>query len=982
MNQEDQNLYGRFSRPLLTRLLTASRLDKSYHRAEGDYLWTRAANGQEIPILDMAGGYGVGMLGHNHPDLVNVLRQSLENQVPFHAQGSNRKAAGKLCFQLAELVGYATGKSWIVTLANTGTEAIEAAIKHAELERESKVKKIIDGCREHHRSIQEKIRNRVCLVVPQLLSGIGEGLGLPPEVEPDLEEIFHEVLRHNLKIVETEPMFLALENAFHGKTTGSIKLTFDPGVRFPFKRIGIQTRFLPTDDALALKQAVKEATLTYLDLSIDTNGIVRIVEHELVNIAGFFIEPIQGEGGIWPISSEYLQTVRQIADDADFPLIFDEIQSGCGRTGDFLASQTMGTTADYYILSKALGGGLAKISALLVDQDRYREQFGMIHTSTFAEDDSSCRISSKVLELIAGPESKVMERASTRGQQLLLGLRKIQSRYPTVLIDVRGRGLMLGIEFARLDESDSPTIRVLSSQGYLGFAIAGYLLNTFRIRVAPTLSRPQTLRIEPSAFLEDEPTHDFLTAIDRICRILAFDRGDELIRFLCAPDDDDFSTSLPNLANEEVSDKRSQPVFTTQVMKRRRTRPIRPDQVPAQVGRVSFLGHFIRPGDMRLWDPALTDFADQDLQRYMDRTHRLLSPFVSETGLIHSVTGDTIHLSFIGLPITPEHMHDAFREGDVRWVEERILEGVRLARRIGSSIVGLGGYISILTGQGTRISEDRLGITSGNAMTVATGVQALLETSKEMEIDLENSCLGALGATGNICSLYAQMMAEWVPKLVLIGRSRMTGRLKSVANEVYFETLKSIRRNPDGPHQGLARILSETKGFQNLLKSNPNTQKLSRDLFDSIAQEMGDEAPIRIEEDLNTLQDCNLIVAASSTPEPLIYPQHLRDSQVLICDLAVPEDTAPEVLQTRPNARIIRGGIVQLPDNPDLQLAGVPLEPGCVFACMAETLLLGLSRTSEHFSWGRVTKQHVERIRDLAHYHGFSLRRASTDSIL
>lgn len=961
--------YGRFARPVLVRLLSACRLDHAYHRGEGDRLWMRDEAGGEVEVLDLVGGYGVGLLGHNHPKVVGALRQALDERAPFHAQGSIRPAAARLCRRLSDLVGAATGRRYVVTLASTGTEAVEAALKHAELERDARVQAILDDHREHHRSIQERLRNRQCDVVPRALADVGKRLGLPAGSEPDLEEAFHQVLTHNTRLAERPPVLLALEGAFHGKTTGALRLTFDSKARRPFRRLGIEATFLPRGDLDALVRAVREATLTFLDLAIDEQGEVRLLERKVVNVAGLFVEPIQGEGGIRPVGREWLLAAQQLMNESGVPLILDEIQSGCGRTGKLLASEHDGVTGDYYVLSKALGGGLAKVAALLVDSARYREEFGLIHTSTFTEDEHSSRVALAALDELADPAT--LERVRRAGERLAQGLRGLQRRFPQHLVDVRGRGLMLGVELAKLDDSASPTLRTLSSQGFLGFIVAGFLLNEERVRVLPTLSRPETLRLQPSAFIEDAQLDRFLGAFERVLTILANDRGDRLIRYLARGAPGEAGTfSGPRPQRGTASDERVA------------LRPRKNTTVPPYAGRVSFLGHFIRAGHLRHWDPGLAELSDEALERYLDRTHRLLDPFLSEQAIVESVIGERVHLSFIGVPITPRQIQRAFDEGNVRWVEEKITDGVRLARRLGSSLVGLGGYTSILTGQGTRIAEDRVGITSGNAMTVAVGVQALLETAKEMNIDLGQATLGAVGATGNICSLYAQMMAEHVPRLVLVGRPHMESRLRRVAGEVYFETYKLLRRHPEREPAGLAKLLAGTETYRRVVKGERDLERIGMAIAAGLEAELGAAAPVRVAGDPSGLVACDLVVSASSTPDPVIYPRHLGPGPKVIVDIAVPEDVAPEVLRERPDVRVIRGGIVRLPGGQQLELAGVPLEPGHVYACMAETLLLGLSRMNEHFSWGRVTKMHVEAIRDLATYHGFELARPALDSAL
>lgn len=224
------------------------------------------------------------------------------------------------------------------------------------------------------------------------------------------------------------------------------------------------------------------------------------------------------------------------------------------------------------------------------------------------------------------------------------------------------------------------------------------------------------------------------------------------------------------------------------------------------------------------------------------------------------------------------------------------------------------------------------------------------------------------------------MMAEHVPRMVLVGRPHMESRLRRVADEVYFETFKALRRDDQQP-TGLAAVVAASEVYRRVLREG-RTERIGATLRAGIEAEQADAIPIQVASDPAALRSCDLIVTASSTPEPVIYPEHLGPGPRVICDLALPEDTAPEVFRERPDVKVVRGGIVRLPNNPDFALGGMPLEPGCVFACMAETLLLGLTRINEHFSWGRVTKQHVEAIRDLGRYHGFRLQRPAMTSVL
>src|SRR5204862_2506965 len=129
-----------------------------------------------------------------------------------------------------------------------------------------------------------------------------------------------------------------------------------------------------------------------------------------------YIGAVQGEGGSNVIPADFLTCLVAVCRRKGIPLVVDEIQSGMGRTGQFLASQTMGITPDYLCLSKSLGGGLAKIGALLIKRERFVEEFSVKHTSTFAEDDRSGLLALKAPEILE--RDSLAGRCEALGQQL------------------------------------------------------------------------------------------------------------------------------------------------------------------------------------------------------------------------------------------------------------------------------------------------------------------------------------------------------------------------------------------------------------------------------------------------------------------------------------------------------------------------------------------------------------------------------------
>jgi acetylornithine/succinyldiaminopimelate/putrescine aminotransferase len=204
---------------------------------------------------------------------------------------------------------------------------------------------------------------------------------------------------------------------------------------------------------------------------------------EIENVSAIFLEPIAGEGGIKALSPEFIRWVTATCSEADIPIVVDEIQSGMGRTGTFLASEQLGIVPDYLCLSKSLGGGLAKIGALMVKRSRFVEEFSVKHTSTFAEDDYSCTIALEALNLL--DRDLILARCGALGDFLLKQLEGLRCRFPDQIKEIRGKGLMVGFELRDHSDSQFYTLRVLSCS-YFGYIAAAYLLNVHKIRVAPT----------------------------------------------------------------------------------------------------------------------------------------------------------------------------------------------------------------------------------------------------------------------------------------------------------------------------------------------------------------------------------------------------------------------------------------------------------------------------------------------------------------
>jgi acetylornithine/succinyldiaminopimelate/putrescine aminotransferase/predicted amino acid dehydrogenase len=872
--------YGEFVKPRVAELLRAVELDVIYHRGEGDYLWYRDADGHEQPVLDLLGGFGASLFGHNSPVLVACLQRQLASNRPFNAQASVRGLAGLLGRRLSERAGRATGQSYVTTFGSSGAEVVEAALKHAEMEAWQKRSRLVDEMKR----VMSRVRNAhgqgLDVLLAQPIRGLARG-------HAALESMLEGLIAQASAELARPAVVVALHGAFHGKTSGALRLTHNPVFRGPWERWG-QAVFLPPEDVTALHDAVARSTVTLLLPVWDPAGQVRLVPTPFVNVLAFFCEPIQGEGGVHELTPAYLAELRRVADEHDVPLVIDEIQCGMGRTGRFFASEWSGVRGDYYLLSKSLGGGLTKIAALLVERQRYVSDFGYLHTSTFAEDDASCAVALAALDLLEDSGGALLQRCCTKGHHLLARLRALAQEFPDQIEAVRGRGLMVGVALWPQTGSPSTLLRVLSEQRLLSFFLAGYLLRKHSIRVAPALSAHGTLRLEPSAGVA-------LEALDRF--VAALREGLALLREADV-------AALTGLASSSGRHARVEVLEAS---------PVEPAaHVPRR--HVAFLAHLRDARDVRLIEPALAALQDDQCRELMGRIQPVLAPFRLARESIRSALGHSVDLSVIALPFTAAHALAALRGQQEARVLTQVQAAVDLAAQLGCSLVGCGGYTSILSDNCRTLITEGLGVTSGNSLTAAVTAEALLRAAERRAI--EPRMLGVVGASGNIGAMLCELTSERVERVVLVGRAGAASRLRRVADRL--------------------------------------------------------SCPVTISTRLDALRDCSLILSATNAVEPIILPEHIGPRPVVICDAAVPQDVSAAVPAQRPNAVVLRAGLVRLPLGQELRCAGISVAPATVYACLAEVALLGLSGVQGSFSYGALRMENVRLIRALADHHGFT----------
>ncbi len=312
-------------------------------RGRGAVLWDKT--GKEY--IDCMGAYGVAIVGHCHPHVVDAIKRQAETLIACHNSMYN-EARSTFLKKIMALTPPGLKRAF---LSNSGAESVESAIK-----------------------------------MTRKYTG--------------------------------KPEIIAFVGAFHGKTMGALSATWKPKYRESFEPLVPGFKHVPYGKAEAVAAAITEKT------------------------AGVIVEPIQGESGIRVPPDGFLKQLREICDAKGIVLIFDEVQTGFGRTGKLFACEHSGVVPDVLCLSKSVGGGLPLGVTIARDNVIGSLSLGE-HSSTFGGNPLVCAAASAAVDVVVN--EKLPERAALLGDHFKKRLEEIHQKYKIVR-EVRGKGLMIGVE--------------------------------------------------------------------------------------------------------------------------------------------------------------------------------------------------------------------------------------------------------------------------------------------------------------------------------------------------------------------------------------------------------------------------------------------------------------------------------------------------------------------------------------------------------
>ena len=285
--------------------------------------------------------------------------------------------------------------------------------------------------------------------------------------------------------------YISTVNAFHGKSMGAISLGGKGAYREDYIPMVQQVQHVEYGNADATRAAVK--------------NLIAVGE----KVAAIIVEPIQGEGGVIIPPDGYLKELRAIADEYGCCLIFDEIQTGLGRTGTMWRCDHEGVTPDIMTFGKASSGGVVPITGIIARPWTYEKSGVGTGTSgkmfdnpwilgspTFGGNPLACAAMIATIKYML--EHDIPGQMKAKGDYYIEGLKKLQAKYPTVLIDIRGAGLLICMEFPEAEVGHEVTKGLFAR----------------KVMTAGTLVNAKTVRIEPPATQSYETIDKVLAALD------------------------------------------------------------------------------------------------------------------------------------------------------------------------------------------------------------------------------------------------------------------------------------------------------------------------------------------------------------------------------------------------------------------------------------------------------------------------------------
>lgn len=893
-----------------------------YTSGDGDWLF-QEEDDKKRRILDLVGSYGINLLGHNSKEIKQAAEEFLTTETPSMIQLSENNYIGKLEIIVNdELLDPGSNSRWNVLLTNTGTETVETAIKLARLKFEDKRTRTLQLIYTSINLIEWSLQNNCTDSLAEAMHALSVH---------SVDEL-KEILISQIKMLEKPPRIVHVERSFHGKTMGSLSVTDNKYYQSPWvdNESGI---------ALSTQKSVKSQTEDlYLQIAYIDHRSRKLRFQKYTNAFACIFEAVQGEGGARRLSYAWLNELASWSKKNGVTLISDEIQCGLYRCGHFSVAKHLNLNPDIFCFGKSLGGGLTKVGMVTYRHDSTNNEFSIKHTSSFAGDKFSSSIALSALKTIKNN----LEQLSKASNKLDGTLNYLKDLYPEYIDNISGMGLLRGVSLNHELIVNNHTAKFFGDLDLQGYWISSVLLNKENIRILPTLSSPNTFRIQPSIHFGVEESKQTIRGFSNLFKALKIQDNEYLFDHLSSVEKD----SELNLISQAVRENK-----------------------PAKHS-AFFICHPVDVYHIRQIIGLTKGISTNDLKAELNDISQIQKYTVYHDDHLRNIYGEKTNVTFLGIPLISETFYQNLRSGDKHKLVKQIQEAVDFANEHEASIIGLGQFTSIVTNNGLSIVS-KAPITTGNSYTVWLTWQAILNEGQKKNLQINETSIGVIGPCGNILSVLTKMLSEKVGRIILVHREgierskKMQHTLINLLNYVYGSAPEN------GFSLGLHRIINEVEYIS------------SQNIWDVLNHKDISQYLV-VTDDIYSVQECQIVLVGTNSPKPILFPEHVKFSSIII-DISVPANVS-DLVWKDPRYTCLSGGMAALPiiDGKTQKLESVilPFEEGQCYACMAETFGLAMSKKDKRSYIGDLTVEQVRQIGEIMTEQGFHLHSSKLQASL
>jgi acetylornithine/succinyldiaminopimelate/putrescine aminotransferase/acyl-coenzyme A synthetase/AMP-(fatty) acid ligase/predicted amino acid dehydrogenase len=724
-----------------------------------------------------------------------------------------------------------------------------------------------------------------------------------------------EIALNSARLVTGRLRFIACVGAAHGKSVGALSVTHTRESNDFAELAG--TIFVPFGDAEALARAL---------------------EDEGDCIAGVIVEPVQSEGGVHMAPKAYFEAARSLCTKHGALLIHDEQMCGMGRTGFMFATEWTGGDPDILILGESLGGGAMPISACLIGPRAVSDSIDLQQLSAFAGNAYAATAANAFLDVLLEEDGKLLRDIRARGARIEALHKALQFRFPALIAQVRGCGLLQGIEIARCEKviagREGAFLHLAHAGAQYPFLMMGHMLSD-GVRVTPAANTRNVLRILPSYHVTDADCEVYGKALEACLDALQTQDTIRATKHVTG-------ATTRGRIETAVDFTGAEPVGS-----------IDPDE-----GRFGFIVHQLEIDDLQNLDPILRQVTREQRHLLTEMLGQFDEPLVLSRARITGADGSRTVGDFILLPRSARQLLNMPPKEAVELVQK----AVTLAVRRGARIVGLGGYTSVVTRGGSLIDPLGAAVTTGNGFTIEAALMAVDHASALLGRNQNESTAAIIGAAGSIGSGLVQMVSARARRLFLFlnpatAMDKSVRRLRRSMTSAIEAAVSGDLAVEEG--SVLARALP-------MLDQGDSPAELAARLLDDPAFCVLSTSCAK------DLHNADIVYAATSSTDRLINPEDLRPKSV-VCDLSRPGNISFRCREERDDVLIMDGGVIAYPGRPQLAL-GIPMPQGVAFACIAETVMLSLRKHYEDTSVGASpSPREIHMLRGIAAETGFTL---------